>query len=300
MFSGSAVAVVTPMRPDGAIDDEAWYRLLDFHAENGTSAVIVGGTTGESATLTDAELRELIVSARDHLRGRVAIVAGAGLSSTAATIDRVRWIGELGIDGVLVVTPAYVKPTQEGLFRHFAAVAEAASLPVILYNVPGRTAVDLLPATVARLAAVPRIAAIKEAVPGPGRVREILALAPELTVLSGDDATARQALLAGARGVISVTANVVPQRMARMVAAAVAGDADEAAALDATLAELHEVLFIEPNPIPVKFVLERMGLIDSGIRLPLTPLSERYHGRLLEVMQRAGLECGKLPTRQEV
>lgn len=294
MLSGSAVAVVTPMRPDGALDDLAWHRLLDFHADNGTSAIIVGGTTGESATLTDAELHHLIVTARDRLRGRLAVVAGAGLSSTAATIERVRWIGELGIDGVLVVTPAYNKPTQEGLFRHFSAVAAASTMPVILYNVPGRTAVDLLPATVGRLASVPKIAAIKEAVPGPGRVREILALAPELTVLSGDDGTARQAMLAGAKGVISVTANVAPRRMAQMVAAALSGDAEAAGTIDATLAELHDALFVEPNPIPVKFVLERMGLIDSGIRLPLTPLSERYHGRLLEAMQRAGLECGKL------
>lgn len=299
MFSGSSVAVVTPMRPDGAIDFAAWHRLLDFHFRGGTAAVIVGGTTGESATITESELRELVVAAVAFARergegarvaGRLAIIAGAGTSSTASTVERVRWLGELGVDGVLVVTPAYVKPTQEGLFRHYEAIAAGSKVPVVLYNVPGRTAVDMLPATVARLAALPRIVAIKEAVAGAARVREILSLVPQFTVLSGDDATAREAILAGAQGVISVTANVAPALMAAMVAAARAGDLAHSAESDAKLARLHEDLFLEGNPIPVKWALQRLGMIDSGIRLPLTSLSERFHGRVAAAMQQAGLE----------
>lgn len=289
MFSGSSVAVVTPMRPDGAIDFDAWQRLLEFHLQGGTSAVIVGGTTGESATITDAELKQLVESARDFARGRMAIIAGAGVSSTAATVDRARWLGDLRIDGLLVVTPAYVKPTQEGLFRHYAAVAEASKIPVVLYNVPGRTGVDMLPPTVARLAALPKIVAIKEAVAGVARVREILSLAPSFTVLSGDDATCREAVLAGAQGVISVTANVAPAIMSEMIAAAQKGDAARAAELDARLSALHQDLFVEGNPIPVKWALQRMGMIDAGIRLPLTPLSEPFHGRVAAAMARAGL-----------
>lgn len=293
MFSGSLVAVVTPMRPDGAIDFGAWSRLLDFHLANGTRGVVVGGTTGESPTLTDPELHELLVTAIERTRGRAQVIAGAGLSGTAATVERVRWISGLGVDGLLVVTPAYNKPTQEGLFQHFSAVAAAAGKPVLLYNVPGRTAVDMLPVTTARLARVPGIAAIKEAVADIGRIRELVALCgPGFDVLSGDDATAREALLAGARGVISVTANVAPLQMSELVAAALAGDAAGAARIDGPLGALHESLFVEANPIPVKWVLSEMGLIDAGIRLPLTPLSARFHSRLREAMAAAGLRAG--------
>jgi len=298
MFAGSSVAVVTPMHPDGAIDFSAWLGLLDFHFQGGTTAVIVGGTTGESATITENELRELVIAAvefsrergaSDRAAGRMAIIAGAGTSSTASTLERVRWLGELGVDGVLVVTPAYVKPTQEGLFRHYEAIAAVAKVPVVLYNVPGRTTVDMLPATVARLAALPRIVAIKEAVAGAARVREILALAPQFTVLSGDDATARAAILAGAQGVISVTANLAPAAMSAMVAAARASDLARSAEIDAKLARLHEDLFVEGNPIPVKWALHTKGMIDTGIRLPLTPLSERFYGRVAGAMEQAGL-----------
>lgn len=277
------------MRPDGALDHAAWLRLLDMQLQGGTAAVVVGGTTGESATLTDAELGELVEAAVRFSRGRMRIIAGAGVSSTAETVNRTRWLGELGVDGLLVVTPAYVKPTQEGLFRHYEAVAAAARVPVILYNVPGRTGVDLLPATVARLARVPRIVAIKEAVPGAARVREILSGAPQFTVLSGDDATCREAVLAGAKGVISVTANVAPAAMSAMIAAALAGDATRAAELDAALSGLHSALFLEGNPIPVKWVLYRMGMIDTGIRLPLTPLAAGFHGQVAAAMEQAGL-----------
>src|SRR3954470_2948430 len=200
MFHGSSVAIVTPMRDGGDVDFDAWARLLDFHLENGTDGIVVGGTTGESATLTEAELRELTASACAQVNKRIPIIVGAGTSSTAGTVARARWLSELPIDGLLVVTPAYNRPPQEGLYRHFAAVAEASRVPVILYNVPGRTAVDLLPATVARLMPFPKVVAVKEGVSSLDRVRELVAMAkPGFTVLSGDDASTREALLAGAR-----------------------------------------------------------------------------------------------------
>lgn len=289
MFSGSYVAIVTPMRADGSIDLDAWSRLIDWHLASGTSGVIVGGTTGESPTVTEAELAQLIARARQQIAGRMVLMAGAGQNGTATTVERVRAMCALGVDALLVVTPSYNKPTQEGLFRHFSAVAEASSVPVMLYNVPGRTAVDMLPATVARLAELPRIAAIKEAVGDLARIRELLAVASRIAIFSGDDATAREAVLAGARGVVSVTANVAPQAMSRMIAAALAGDAAAAASIDATLADLHKDLFIESNPIPVKWALARMGYIDDGIRLPLTPLSASCHARVLAALTRAGI-----------
>lgn len=289
LFAGSSVAIVTPMRADGSIDFAAWERLLDYHQAHETDAIIVGGTTGESATITDNELRELVLAAQRFVRGRVRILAGAGVSSTALTVERARWLSELSVDGLLVVTPAYVKPTQEGLYRHYLAVAEASTVPVMLYNVPGRTGVDMQPETVARLAQVPRIVAIKEAVADIARIESLRKLAPTLTILSGDDATACSAILAGAHGVVSVTANVAPRAMAQMIALARAGDADGARAIDATLAGLHAELFCEPNPIPVKWALERMGLIDSGIRLPLMPLSPSMRSRVEAAIARAGL-----------
>jgi 4-hydroxy-tetrahydrodipicolinate synthase len=278
------------MRPNGALDFEAWSKLLAWHADSGTRGVVVGGTTGESPTLSDLELRDLVLRARTVIGTRMQLIAGAGLSDTERTVERARWLSEVGADAILVVTPAYNKPTQEGLFLHYQAVATRSRVPVILYNVPGRTAVDMLPPTVARLAQLERIVAIKEAVADLERVRELLAqCGPRFTVLSGDDATCREAVQAGARGVISVTANVAPRAMADMMAAALAGDAAKAAALDAPLAALHEALFVEANPIPVKWVLQKMGLIKAGIRLPLTPLSARFHGRLEEAMRSAGL-----------
>jgi 4-hydroxy-tetrahydrodipicolinate synthase len=290
MFSGSYVAIVTPMRADGALDFDAWSRLLEFHVAAGTRGIVVGGTTGESPTLTDAELRDLVVRAREQLRGRAQLLAGAGTSSTAGTVERAGWLGSLGVDALLVVTPAYNKPTQEGLYLHYKAVAAASPVPIVLYNVPGRTAVDMLPQTVARLAQLPRIAALKEAVADIGRIRELTAACgPGFDVLSGDDATAREAVLAGARGVISVTANVAPRRVSEVMAAALACQAGEAAALDASLAALHERLFLEANPIPVKWVMQQMDLSGPGIRLPLTPLSGKFHDRLREAMRAAGL-----------
>lgn len=288
-FSGSLVAIVTPMRSDGAVDLEAWMRLLDFHLANGTSGVVVGGTTGESPTLREAELRELTVRACEQLHGRLAVIVGAGSSSTSTTVDRVRWLSELPIDGLLLVTPAYNRPTQEGLYQHFAAAAAASSKPILLYNVPSRTAVDMKPATVARLSRVTHIVGVKEALPEPGRVRELVAAVTRgFEVLSGDDATAREAIACGASGVISVTANVVPRAMAQMVAAALAGDAARARELDAPLAGLHRDLFVEANPIPVKWALAQMGLIGSGLRLPLTALSEAHHATVRAAVRAAG------------
>ncbi len=281
MFSGSLVAIVTPMHADGSIDWLAWERLLELHLSSGTSGIVVGGTTGAAATATDGALRELLPRARPRLEGRAALIVGAGSSSTATAAERVRRLSGAGVDGVLVVTPAYNKPTQEGLYRHFEAVAAASSVPVVLYNVPSRTAVDLLPATVARLAKLPHIAAVKEAVPSVERVRELVALAgAHCTVLSGDDGTAAQAMLNGARGVISVTANVVPKAMAQLCAAAMRGDRVAAERLDAPLRALHEALFTEANPIPVKWVLAQQRLIEHGIRLPLTELSEPLRARV--------------------
>jgi 4-hydroxy-tetrahydrodipicolinate synthase len=227
MFSGSLVAIVTPMRPDGALDFGAWERLVDFHVAGGTSGIVVGGTTGESATLSDSELWELTDRACTQARKRVKIIAGVGTSGTASTVDRARRLSELPIDGLLVVTPAYNRPTQEGLYQHFAAVSRATRTPVILYNVPARTAVDMLPATVQRLSQLPGIVAVKEAVADQERVRELVALCRrDFAILSGDDASARRSVLAGAKGLISVTANVAPRAMSDMIAAAMREDAD--------------------------------------------------------------------------
>jgi 4-hydroxy-tetrahydrodipicolinate synthase len=290
MFSGSLVAIITPMRPDGAVDFGAWERLVDFHLASGTSGIVVGGTTGESATLSDSELWELTERACTQARKRVQIIAGVGTSSTATTVDRARQLSELPIDGLLVVTPAYNRPTQEGLYQHFTAVSRAARAPVIMYNVPPRTAVDMLPATVRRLSQLPGLVAVKEAVPDLERVRELVALCPkDFAVLSGDDASARRSLLAGAKGLISVTANVAPRAVADMVAAAMRADAAGAERLDGPIAALHRDLFLEVNPIPVKWALTRMGMIESGIRLPLTELSEQYRPAVLAALSAAGL-----------
>jgi 4-hydroxy-tetrahydrodipicolinate synthase len=289
MFSGSLVAIVTPMRADGSVDFAAWTRLIDFHLANGTNGLVVGGTTGESATLRDSELRELTSRACEQVNHRIPVIVGAGTSSTAATIERVRWLCELPIDGLLLATPAYNRPTQEGLYLHFAAVAAVTGKPLILYNVPSRTAVDMKPATVARLSQLSAIAGVKEAVPELERVCELRERCREgFLILSGDDATAREMMLAGAQGVISVTANIAPRAMSRMVAAAVNGDRSLAESLDAPLAGLHRDLFLEANPIPAKWALARMGLMEEGIRLPLTPLSAAYQPAVLAALKAAG------------
>jgi 4-hydroxy-tetrahydrodipicolinate synthase len=288
MFSGSLAAIVTPMHLDGSIDWPGWERLLALHREAGTRALVVGGTTGESASLSDGELIELMARARAQLRGDLPLIAGAGSSSTASTVERAARLSANGADALLVVTPPYVKPTQEGLYRHFQAVAAASSVPIVLYNVPGRTAVDLLPETVARLAQLPRVVAVKEAVGQMSRVRELMHVTGgRFTVLSGDDPTAAEAMLNGARGVISVTANVAPRAMAQLCEAALGGDRAAAERIDARLRALHAALFSEPNPIPVKWALADLGLIDRGIRLPLTELSEPLRAKLRAVVAQA-------------
>lgn len=290
MFSGSLVAIVTPLRADGALDLEAWDGLLDFHAENGTSGIVVGGSTGESGSISDGELRQLAERACSRVGARVAVIAGAATNNTATTVQRIRALRDVPLAGVMVVTPSYVKPTQEGLYRHFAAVAEASSVPVIAYNVPSRTCVDMLPETVQRLAKLPRLEYLKEAVPDIGRIREVVdRCGADFTVLSGDDPTAREAVLAGARGVISVTANVAPRAVSDMIAAASRGDRSTAERVDRTLAALNRALFLESNPIPVKWALARMGLIGDHLRLPLTPLSQEHHAEVLQALRSAGV-----------
>jgi 4-hydroxy-tetrahydrodipicolinate synthase len=292
MFSGSLVAIVSPMQSDGAIDYAAWERLLDLHLGAGTAGLVVGGTTGESPTVSEAEQGELVRRASLRLRGRAALLAGIGGSNTEEVVARTRRMADWPVDGLLAVTPAYNRPTQEGLYQHFAAVARAAAGPIMLYNVPGRTAVDMLPTTVARLAKLAGIVAVKEALGTVERIRELCAVVPSgFAVLSGDDATARESVLAGARGVVSVTANVVPAAMVAMIDAALRGDPALAARRDASLARLHQALFAEANPIPVKWALADMGLIAPGIRLPLTWLSEGYR-QLVGVALREALADG--------
>ena len=290
MFSGSMVAIVTPMTADGALDWPAWDRLLDFQVREGTEGIVVAGTTGESPSLAAEEIAELTRRAVARCSGKVKIIVGAGTHSTAATVMRVRELSRLGADGVMLVTPYYNKPPQEGLYRHFVAAADASAVPVILYNVPSRTAVDLLPATIARLARHPQIAAVKEATAQSSRMRELLAAVPaDFAVLSGDDATAVEFMGAGAKGVISVTANVAPRRMREVCAAALTGDLEAARSIDADLRPLHRDLFVEASPIPVKWAVARMGLIGNAIRLPLVELTPMHQDTVLRAMRAAGV-----------
>ncbi|MGO9995496.1 MAG: 4-hydroxy-tetrahydrodipicolinate synthase [Steroidobacteraceae bacterium] len=290
MFSGSLVAIVTPMTADGALDWPAWDRLLDFHIRQGTDGIVVAGTTGESPVLSVDEIEELTRRAVARCQGKLKVIVGAGTHSTATTVARTRTLSRLGVDAVMFVTPYYNKPPQEGLYRHFMAAADASAVPVVLYNVPSRTAVDLLPATVARLARHPQIVALKEAIPQLSRARELLSLVPAgFALLSGDDATAIEFIAAGGKGVISVTANVAPRRMHEACVAALAGDFKTARAIDADLQLLHKDLFIEANPIPVKWAVARMGLIGNGIRLPLVELAPVHQEAVLRAMRAAGV-----------
>ncbi len=277
MLKGSIVALVTPMAPDGTIDEAAWLRLLDWHLACGSRGVVVAGTTGESATLTEAEFTRLLELAVAQVAGRMSVVAGTGSSSTAATIERTALAARLGADLALVVTPSYNRPSQRGLLAHYRAVADAAEVPVVLYNVPARTAVDLLPETSLALAAHPNIIAIKEAVADKQRVAALVE--GGLPVISGDDPSCCESLLAGAQGVISVAANVIPGDYARLCELVEAGEADSARALNARYAELYSFLGVEANPVPVKWLLNAMGHIGPGIRLPLVALDERWHQR---------------------
>jgi len=290
MFQGSMVALVTPMLEDGAIDEDSMQRLIDFHVENQSNALVAVGTTGESATLNEQEHCHLIRRMVEMAAGRIPIIAGTGANSTREAIDLTRCAMAAGADACLLVTPYYNKPTQEGLYRHYKLVAETVPVPQILYNVPGRTACDMLPATVERLAAIPNIIGIKEATGDMERAREIMQRCGDrLDVYSGDDATAMELMLLGGKGDISVTANVAPAAMHDMCAAALAGDRDTAQAINTRLDVLHRTLFVESSPIPVKWALHEMGMIPAGIRLPLTPLADEYHETVRQALRQAGV-----------
>jgi len=290
MFHGSMVALVTPMYEDGGLDFEALDHLVEFHIENKTDAIVAVGTTGESATLDEEEHCATIARAVKAAAGRIPIIAGTGSNSTSEAIELTRCAMQSGADACLLVTPYYNKPTQEGLYLHYKAIAEAVAIPQILYNVPGRTACDMLPSTVARLADIPNIVGIKEATGNLERGKEILELCGDkLTLYSGDDATAMDLILLGAKGDISVTANVAPRAMHEMCKAALKGDKALAQKLNEPLLGLHKNLFLEANPIPVKWALCEMGLIKSGIRLPMTQLSSQHHSTLRQAMKQANL-----------
>lgn len=290
MLAGSMVALVTPMDAGGTVNDRDLDRLINFHVQAGTEALIIAGTTGESATLDHSEHVDLIARSCEIAAGRVPIIAGTGSNSTRQTLELSKAACRLPIVALLIVTPYYNKPTQEGMYRHFSTIADSVDRPIILYNVPGRTAVDLKPATVIRLAENANIPAIKEATGELERVTTLReACGRDFSLLSGDDATAREFMLAGGNGVISVTANVAPAPMRALCDAARAGRREEAERIDASLQSLHESLFLESNPIPVKWAVEQMGLIGPGIRLPLTKFSAQYHERLLDAMARAGV-----------
>ena len=290
MFQGSMVALVTPMLADGAVDWAALATLVEWHIEQGTHAIVAVGTTGESPTLNVQEHIEVIRKVVDQVQGRLPVVAGTGANSTSEAIELTEAAKGVGADACLLVAPYYNKPTQEGLFLHHQAIAKAVAIPQILYNVPGRTAVDMKPATVARLAKVANIIGIKEATGDMQRLRDIQALVgKDFVLLSGDDATACDFMELGGHGEISVTANVAPKAVAQMCEAALAGDMARARALDEPLRGLHSSLFLEANPIPVKWALMAMGKMEGGIRLPLTPLSTEYQAPVREALQRAGV-----------
>jgi len=290
MFHGSMVALVTPMGDDGAIDYEATERLVEYHVENKTDAIIAVGTTGESATLSEKEHCALVKQIVSFAGGRIPIIAGTGSNSTREAIDLTRGAMEGGADACLLVAPYYIKPTQEGIYQHYRTIAEAVPIPQILYNVPGRTVCDILPETVARLAGISNIVGIKEATGDLARGKLIIdQCGDKLDVYSGDDATAMELILLGAKGDISVTANVAPQAMAEMCAAALAGDRARAEVINEKLDPLHRDLFLEANPITVKWALHEMGLVGQGIRLPLTVLSEQYQDTVRVALRHAGV-----------
>ncbi len=289
MFHGSIVALVTPMHADGAVDHESLEKLVEFHVNNGTDGIVAMGTTGESATFDEKEHCGVIRDVVRMVRGRIPVIAGTGANSTREAIDLTRCGMQGGADACLLVTPYYNKPTQEGLFLHHKRVAETVPIPQILYNVPGRTCCDMLPETVERLSSIPNIVGIKEATGDLDRAREILKRCGDrLDLYSGDDATAMEFIFLGGKGDISVTANVAPAAMHAMCAAALAGDRSKAEEINGGIAELHKVLFVESNPIPVKWALHEMGLIPPGIRLPLTPLAVRYHDPVRKALKNAG------------
>jgi 4-hydroxy-tetrahydrodipicolinate synthase len=290
MLKGSLVAIVSPMFEDGSLDLDAFRRLVDWHIAEGTGGIVVVGTTGESPTVDFDEHTLLIRTAIEQSAGRVPVIAGTGANSTREAIDLQAFAKKAGADICLSVVPYYNRPTQEGLYRHFRAIAEAVDIPMIVYNVPGRTVCDMHNDTALRLAQVPNIVGIKDATGNLERGADLVRRAPKgFAIYSGDDATALALTLMGGDGVISVTANVAPRLMHEMCAAAFAGDLTRARAINNKLLGLHRHLFVEANPIPVKWVLQQMDLIRGGIRLPLTPLSSSFHDLLRGAMEQAGL-----------
>ena len=289
MFKGSIVAMVTPMHEDGTIDDAALARLVDFHVEQGTDGIVAVGTTGESATLDHDEHGALIARIVELAAGRIPVIGGTGANSTREAVNLTRCAKDAGVDACLLVTPYYNKPTQEGLYRHYMAVADAVDIPLILYNVPGRTACDMQPETVGRLARASTIVGIKEATGDMPRIHALrAACGDDFSILSGEDWMACDTIVdGGGQGVISVTANVAPAAMHAMCERALEGDAAGAREVDATLRALHEALFLESNPIPVKWAVAQMGLIGPGLRLPMTPLSPRFHDKVRHAMDEA-------------
>jgi 4-hydroxy-tetrahydrodipicolinate synthase len=291
-LTGSIVAIVTPMQEGGALDLAALSRLIEFHIANGTAGIVIVGTTGESPTVGFDEHCLLIKSAVEAVRGRIPVIAGTGANSTAEAIELTAYAKEAGATSCLSVVPYYNKPTQEGLYRHFRTIAERVDLPLILYNVPGRTAADLATDTVLRLAEVPGIAGIKDATSDMTRHIELLRRLPEgrsFALYSGNDDTALPYILLGGHGVISVTANVAPRLMADMCRAALAGDLATARRLNNRLMPLNTRLFVEANPIPVKWALAAMGLIQPALRLPLVPLSEPQHATVRAALRESGV-----------
>lgn len=289
MLQGSMVALVTPMSADNRIDWACLTKLVEWHVEKGTHAIVAAGTTGESATLSMEENKAVIRAVVEAVRGRIPVIAGTGANNTAEALELTESAKNSGADACLLVTPYYNKPTQEGLFRHFEHIASRVAIPQLLYNVPSRTGVDMQPETVLRLAAVDNIVGIKEATGDLGRAKGLIDEAPaDFLVISGDDATALELILLGGRGNISVTANVAPAAVARVCELALAGKSEEARIANQPLITLNKALFLESNPIPVKWALNAMGWIPPGIRMPLTPLSEQYYQPLREALQQAG------------
>ncbi|MBB2999620.1 MAG: 4-hydroxy-tetrahydrodipicolinate synthase [Paraburkholderia tropica] len=289
-LGGSIPAIVTPMHEDGSLDLPAFRKLVDWHVEEGTDGLVVVGTSGESATLDVEEHILMVKTAVEHAAGRMPIIAGAGGNSTAEAIELSKHAKDVGAQATLQVVPYYNKPTQEGMYRHFAKIAETVDLPVVLYNVPGRTVADMTNETILRLAQVPGIVGVKEATGNIDRAAHLIKHAPDgFKIFSGDDPTAIALMLLGGHGNISVTANVAPRQMSDLCKAAIAGDVKTAREIHLKLLSLHKNLFIESNPIPVKWALQELGRIESGIRLPLTPLDARYHDVVRTALREAGL-----------
>lgn len=290
-IQGSIVAIVTPMFKDGSVDWKGLEKLVEWHIEQGTNSIVAVGTTGEASTLSMEEHTKVIAEIIRVANKRIPIIAGTGANSTREAIELTQEAQKLGADAALLVTPYYNKPTQEGLYQHYKAIAEAADIPQILYNVPGRTGVDMSNETVIRLADIPQIVGIKDATGDVARGIELLKglEGKAMDVFSGDDATAFELMLAGAKGNISVTANIAPKAMSEVCAAATTGDRETAVRVNDSVAILHDILFCEANPIPVKWALHEMTKIDTGIRLPLTPLAEQYRAPLQEALRKTGL-----------